>query len=94
MLWKNFAQNENNTENARVFANVEKIFWRRGKLFFKRTGRTSKTGWIPALRSATEAVFAFLGRTLFFFSVGVNYEVLDGFKKILVGGGERVENEP
>jgi hypothetical protein len=27
IFWKNFAQIENNTENAGVFANVEKIFW-------------------------------------------------------------------
>jgi hypothetical protein len=35
ILWKNFAQNENNTEIPGVFANAEKFFWRRGKKIFQ-----------------------------------------------------------
>jgi hypothetical protein len=51
-LWKNIAQSENKAEIRGVFANVKKIFWRRGKKIFERI---RKTGSQPALLSALNA---------------------------------------
>jgi hypothetical protein len=64
IFWKNFAQIENNTENAGVFANVEKFFRDEAEKIFGCTDYLM-TGWKPALQYAKKPNFASFRQTTY-----------------------------